>query len=137
MTEISQQWIQAARVAMRHAYAPYSSFKVGAVLVDDNWQMHLGCNVENAAFGPTNCAERTALYRAIADGHKPKSFRAMILMADTTQPITPCGTCRQVLHELCKSDMPVYLLSTNGAQEETTVGQLLPGAFRAEDWRET
>lgn len=136
MTDISQQWLEAARVAMKHAYAPYSKFKVGAVLVDDAYNLHLGCNVENAAFGPTNCAERTALFRAIADGVKPKKAKALVLMADTDQPITPCGTCRQVLVELCKPNMPVYMVTRKGVLQETTVGALLPGAFTAKDWHE-
>lgn len=136
MTDISQQWLEAARVAMKHAYAPYSKFKVGAVLVDDAYNLHLGCNVENAAFGPTNCAERTALFRAIADGVKPKKAKALVLMADTDQPISPCGTCRQVLVELCKPNMPVYMVTRKGVLQETTVGALLPGAFTAKDWHE-
>lgn len=136
MTEISQQWLEAARAAMKNAYAPYSKFKVGAVLVDDAYNLHLGCNVENAAFGPTNCAERTALFRAIADGVKPKKAKALVLMADTDQPISPCGTCRQVLVELCKPNMPVYMVTRKGVLQETTVGALLPGAFTAKDWHE-
>lgn len=135
MTEISQQWIEAARVAMNRAYAPYSNFKVGAVLIDREWGLHLGCNVENAAFGPTNCAERTALFRSIAEGHEPRSFRALVIVADSEQPISPCGTCRQVIHELCNPKMPVYMLNQNGQMNETTVADLLPGAFTANDWR--
>jgi|HigsolmetaAR203D_1030402.scaffolds.fasta_scaffold00153_56 cytidine deaminase len=118
-----------AEEAMRRAYAPYSRFKVGSALLAADGSIHLGCNVENAAFGPTNCAERTALFRAIADGHAPGSFRAIAVIGDTREPIAPCGTCRQVMAELCSPDMPVILCSTNGSRRVTTVGDLLPGAF--------
>lgn len=93
----------------------------------------MGCNVENAAYGPTNCAERTALFRAIADGEQAKSFRAMAIIGDTLQPISPCGVCRQVLVELCPPDMPVYLANLKGDISETTVAELLPGAFTSLD----
>lgn len=121
--------IQAAIEARKNAYAPYSKFKVGAALLDADGRIHLGCNVENVAFGPTNCAERTALFRAIADGAAPRSFRAIAVTADTPEPITPCGTCRQVLAELCAPDMTVYLSNLKGNIVKTTVSELLPGAF--------
>jgi len=118
-----------AEKAMKRAYAPYSRFRVGCALLAADGSIHLGCNVENAAYGPTICAERTALFRAIADGHAPGSFRALAVIGDTGEPIAPCGTCRQVMVELCPPDMPVILCSTNGRRRVTTVGELLPGAF--------
>lgn len=122
-----------AKQAMDKAYVPYSNFKVGSALLDRNGQVHLGCNVENAAYGPTNCAERTALFRAIADGAAPRSFQAIAVIGDTPTPITPCGVCRQVLIELCPPDMPVYMANVRGDIEETTVAELLPGAFTMKD----
>jgi cytidine deaminase len=121
--------IQLAVEARENAYVPYSQFKVGSALIDNNGNVHKGCNVENAAYGPTNCAERTALFRAIADGAPPGKFRAIAVVGDTPQPITPCGVCRQVLIELCAPDMPVYMANLRGDITESTVAELLPGAF--------
>ncbi|MCG7407841.1 cytidine deaminase [Paenibacillus sp. ACRRX] len=123
------QLMEQAKLAREKAYTPYSHFKVGAALLDADGHVHLGCNVENAAYGPTNCAERTALFRAIADGCEPRSFKAIAVVGDTSDPITPCGVCRQVILELCPSDMPVYMGNLNGEVTTTTVGALLPGAF--------
>ncbi|SCW48432.1 cytidine deaminase [Paenibacillus tianmuensis] len=125
--------IALARTAREQAYTPYSHFKVGSALLDSKGRVHLGCNVENAAYGPTNCAERTALFRAIADGEPAKSFKAIAIIGDTLQPISPCGVCRQVLIELCPPDMPVYLANLKGDISETTVAELLPGAFTSLD----
>lgn len=125
--------IAQAKEVREKAYTPYSQFKVGSALLDAQGRVHLGCNVENAAYGPTNCAERTALFRAVADGEPPGSFRAMAVVGDTEQPIAPCGICRQVLVELCRPDMPVYLANMRGDVSETTVGELLPGAFTSHD----
>ncbi|TCZ75580.1 cytidine deaminase [Paenibacillus albiflavus] len=129
----AKELIALARQVMQRAYTPYSNFNVGAALLADDGQVHLGCNVENAAYGPTNCAERTALFRAIADGYKPKSFRAIAVIGDTEGPISPCGVCRQVLVELCAPDMPVFLSNMKGEFVETTVASLLPGAFTNQD----
>jgi cytidine deaminase len=128
-----QELIEFAKEAMKRAYTPYSNFQVGAALLDANGQVHLGCNVENAAYGPTNCAERTALFRAIADGHSQGSFQAIAVTGDTDGPISPCGVCRQVLIELCDPEMPVYLSNLKGAFVQTTVAALLPGAFTTKD----
>lgn len=125
--------IEQAKQARERAYVPYSQFKVGAALLAADGTVHYGCNVENAAYGPTNCAERTALFRAIADGHQAGSFLAIAVTGDTEQPITPCGVCRQVLVELCPPDMPVYLSNLNGDTAQTTVAELLPGAFTKHD----
>lgn len=125
--------LKLAKEVRERAYTPYSRFKVGAALLDDEGKVHLGCNVENAAFGPTNCAERTALFRAIADGKQPGAFRAIAIIGDTDRPITPCGVCRQVLVELCAPDMPVYMSNLRGEVTETTVAALLPGAFTSLD----
>ncbi|WP_019636282.1 cytidine deaminase [Paenibacillus fonticola] len=115
------------------AYIPYSGFAVGAALLDADGHVHHGCNVENAAYGPTNCAERTALFRAVADGLAPRSFRALAVIGDTEHPIAPCGVCRQVMLELCSPDMPVILGNMKGDVKETTVAELLPHAFGPAD----
>jgi cytidine deaminase len=129
----AKQLLVKAREAMERAYVPYSNFQVGAALLDAEGHVHFGCNIENAAYAPTNCAERTALFRAIADGKAAGSFQAMAVIGDTDKPIAPCGVCRQVLVELCRSDMPVYLGNLRGEMTETTVGRLLPGAFTKGD----
>ncbi|MDR0268977.1 cytidine deaminase [Paenibacillus sp.] len=121
--------LQEAIKARANAYTPYSHFGVGAALLDKDGYIHYGCNVENAAYGPTNCAERTALFRAIADGHKAGSFKAIAVVGDTDGPISPCGVCRQVLIELCEPDMKVIMGNLKGDMTETTVRELLPGAF--------
>lgn len=125
--------IEQAELARERAYAPYSGFRVGCALMDERGAIHLGCNVENAAYGPTNCAERTALFRAVADGCRPRTFRALAVMAETAEPVTPCGTCRQVMSELCAPDMPVILCAADRTYRITTVAELLPGAFRLPD----
>lgn len=119
-----------ARRARELAYAPYSRFQVGAALQTKDGRVFPGCNVENAAYGLCNCAERTALFSAIAAGCKPGDFSAIAVIADTPEPVTPCGSCRQVLAELCASDMPVLLANVAGATRPTTVEALLPDGFR-------
>lgn len=126
------QLLQAAIEARKAAYIPYSHFGVGAALQDATGHIHHGCNIENAAYGPTNCAERTALFRAIADGCAPRSFAALAVVGDTEMPIAPCGVCRQVILELCAPDMPVVLGNMKGDMKVVTVSDLLPHAFSPE-----
>lgn len=128
-----EQLLEAAQTARERAYVPYSNFKVGAVALDAGDHLHYGCNVENAAYGPTNCAERTALFRAVADGRRPGEFKAMAVIGDTDAPIAPCGVCRQVIAELCAPDMPVVLGNLKGDYRVTTIAELLPGAFTPRD----
>lgn len=131
--DIVERLCAEAKAAREKAYTPYSKFKVGAALLDAGGHIHHGCNIENAAYGPTNCAERTALFRAVADGLPPRSFQAIAVVADTEGPVSPCGICRQVLSELCAPDMPVYLTNLKGDVQVTTVAELLPGAFAPKD----
>ena len=119
-----------ARDARDQAYAPYSKFQVGAAVRTRDGRTFAGCNVENAAYGLCNCAERTALFSAMAAGCQPRDFVQLAVIADTPGPVSPCGACRQVMAELCDEAMPVLLGNLAGALEETTVGALLPGSFR-------
>ncbi|OOG46036.1 cytidine deaminase [Rhodanobacter sp. C01] len=119
-----------ARSAREHAYAPYSHFQVGAALLTRDGRRFNGCNVENAAYGLCNCAERTALFGAVAAGCRPGDFVALAVIADTDDPVSPCGACRQVMAELCNDTMPVLLANLHGNTQETTVGALLPGSFK-------
>lgn len=105
------------------AYAPYSKFKVGAALRGTDGVIYLGCNVENLSFGLTICAERNAVAQAVAAGCR--SFTALVVVADTREPVSPCGACRQVLAEF--GDLPV-LMATRQRSEETTLAILLPRA---------
>lgn len=129
-----QQLINEAIKAREKAYVPYSKFQVGAALLTKDGQVIHGCNVENASYGLTNCAERTALFKAYSDGIT--EFSAVAVVADTKGPVPPCGACRQVLSELCDPDTVVYLSNLHGVIQETTVKELLPGAFTPEDLNE-
>lgn len=128
-----KQLVQYAIEARKRAYVPYSRFAVGAALLTEDGNVYLGCNIENAAYSLCNCAERTALFKAFSEGMK--SYRAIAVVADTPNPVSPCGACRQVMAELCPPDMKVYLANLKGDLTETTVSELLPGAFNKEDLR--
>jgi len=125
----NEQLLQQALEARKRAYVPYSGFAVGSALLDADGNVHLGCNVENGAYGPTNCAERTALFRAVADGARRGEFQAIAVVADSVGPCSPCGVCRQVMSELCPPDMPVIMSNLRGETRIMTVSELLPGAF--------
>ncbi|MFK2824403.1 cytidine deaminase [Bacillus sp. B190/17] len=129
-----EQLIEEAKAARERAYAPYSNFKVGAALLTKEGKVFHGCNIENAAYSMCNCAERTALFKAWSEGEK--EFAALAVAADTKRPVPPCGACRQVISELCTPDMKVILTNLQGDIEETTVEQLLPGAFSQGDLHE-
>nr|WP_324607938.1 cytidine deaminase [Paenibacillus durus] len=132
----SNTLLQEAIKARSKAYIPYSRFGVGAALLDQDGQVHHGCNIENAAYSVTNCAERTALFSAMAQGHKRGSFKALAVVGDTDLPITPCGACRQVIVELCDPDMKIILGNIKGDIRETTVRELLPGAFGPDELKQ-
>ncbi|MEV8522515.1 cytidine deaminase [Dyella marensis] len=127
---VTDPLVELARQAREQAYAPYSRFLVGAALLTRDGRHFLGCNVENASYGLCNCAERTALFSAIAAGCKPGDFVRLAVIGDTEGPISPCGACRQVMDELCDQSMPVLLANLHGKLQETTVKELLPGSFR-------
>ena len=118
--------------AMHRAYAPYSGYKVGAALLCADGTVYQGCNIENAAYGPTNCAERTAIFKAVYDGQR--DFKAIAVCGGKDGTITgafpPCGVCRQVMREFCDDDFIVYLAGPDGCYEKRTLAQLLPDSFR-------
>ena len=127
------QLIQEACVARQKAHTPYSHFGVGAALLTRDGVVYHGCNIENASYGLTNCAERTALFRAIADGCKPGDFAMLAVVADTDGPVAPCGACRQVILELGGKDLQVVLANLKGDVAVYAASALLPGAFDAAD----
>ncbi|MBB4825755.1 cytidine deaminase [Sporosarcina luteola] len=126
-----EQLMAESKKARDKAYVPYSKFPVGAALLAEDGTVYHGCNIENSAYSMTNCAERTAFFKAVSDG--VKSFKALAVVGDTEGPVSPCGACRQVIAEFCGPDMPVYLTNMSGDVLETTVADLLPGAFSKGD----
>jgi len=120
-----------ANKAREFAYVPYSNFKVGAALLSRDGQVFHGCNIENAAYGMTNCAERTALFKAYSEGIT--QFDSLVVVADTDRPVPPCGACRQVISELCDPEMEVVLTNLKGDVQKVLVKDLLPGAFSPQD----
>ena len=121
------QVIEAALLASDKAYVPYSQFRVGAALLTKDGSVFQGCNIENASFGLTNCAERTAIFKAVSEGHR--DFTCLAVYGDTKDPISPCGACRQVMVEFFKSDSKVILIAEDKSTVEMTVGELLPYSF--------
>jgi cytidine deaminase len=119
-----------AREARRHAYVPYSRFPVGAALLAENGEVFTGCNVENASYGLTNCAERTAIFKAVSEG--VRDFRAIAVVGPQDDlACAPCGSCRQVLYEF-GPDLRVIVPGADGDPEIATAADLLPGAFGPE-----
>lgn len=122
------EMVDAARMVRRHAHAPYSRFAVGAALVDVEGTIHTGCNVENASYGLTLCAERSAVVAAIAQG--ARTFRGLAIVS--TGHVAPCGACRQVLAEFCGEDLPIWLVEAEPeASEEMVVRSSLRELFPA------
>jgi len=123
--------IEEAFKARNYAYVPYSNFQVGAALLAKDGKVFRGCNIENASYGMTNCAERTALFKAYSEG--VTQFDSLIVVADTDGPVSPCGACRQVISELCDAEMEVILTNLKGDIQRISVKDLLPGAFSPDD----
>ena len=126
-----EELIALAKEAMTHAYAPYSGYQVGAALLCADGSVYRGCNIENAAYGPTNCAERTAFFQAVYDGHR--EFTAIAVCGGKDGVITgfcpPCGVCRQVMREFCGEDFLVHIAGPVGSFRTRTLSQLLPDSF--------
>ncbi len=118
--------IAKARAARRHAYAPYSRFKVGAAVECGDGRVFTGCNVENASYGATCCAERTALFKAVSEG--ARAIRKIAVVADMPEPCPPCGICRQAISELAPK-ATVIMANLRGKVEVHSIAELLPAAF--------
>ena len=122
--------------AREHSYSPYSGFAVGAALLTKDGKVYQGCNIENSAFGPTNCAERTAFFTAVYQGER--EFEAIAVVGGKAgQPISelcaPCGVCRQVMREFCEDDFKIYLSKGDGTAVEVKLTDLLPFGFTKDD----
>jgi cytidine deaminase len=124
MTEL----LAAALAARQHAHAPYSHFAVGAAIEDSLGRIHTGCNIENATYGLTVCAERVAVFKAMSEG--AREFRRIAVAADTETLTPPCGACRQILWEFC-GDIEVTLVNPRGKSETLRMKELFPRAFDA------
>ena len=118
-----------AQKAKENAYAPYSDFRVGAALLDSSGKVHTGCNVENVSFGATNCAERTAIFKAVSDGIR--NFEAIAIASDSNDLIYPCGICRQVMAEF--GIKKIIVSKDDGTFAEFSLEELLPYAFKEFD----
>ena len=129
MTEL--ELIEKAKLAAMYAYVPYSSFTVGAALLTSNGNVYTGCNIENAAYSPTNCAERTAFFKAVSEGER--HFEAIAIVGgdkgDFKDYCTPCGVCRQVMSEFCSKDFRIILGKNSNEFKVMTLGELLPESF--------
>jgi len=120
-----EKLMQRAHEAAKNAYAPYSKFRVGAALEMGSGRIICGANVENRSYGLSNCAERTAIFTAIAMGER--DIRAIAVAGpDSQEPLPPCGGCRQVISEFCGSETPLYYSDGNGAYLSSTVGEIYP-----------
>lgn len=125
--------LEEAKKARLKAYTPYSEFKVGAAIkLKDGTYIH-GANVENASFGLTNCAERSAIFSAISQGADPSQFESITVVANHNHPVSPCGACRQVMYELLPDDCVITLANLKGQTKVMTKDELLPYGFKFED----
>ena len=124
--------VRAAEAVASRAHSPYSGVRVGAALVDGEGRVHLGCNVENASYSLTICAERSALARAVSDG--AREFASIVIWSSTERPLMPCGACRQALAEFAP-ELVVHVVGPRHAPVEHSLAQLLPGGVAREDLR--
>lgn len=127
-----EKLMERALEARERSYCPYSGFSVGAALLCKNGKVYEGCNIENAAYTPTNCAERTAFFGAVAAGER--EFEAIAVCGGksgeaSSEPCMPCGVCRQVMKEFCGEDFRIYVRNSDGSIEQFTLEQLLPHGF--------
>ncbi len=128
--ELITKLIKKATQARKRAYVPYSNFQVGAAVLTKDGKIYTGCNIENSSYGLSNCAERTAIFKAISEGEK--NFSAIAIIADTDRPCSPCGACRQVIVEFGK-DIDVIMSNLKGETLIKKADELLWGSFNDED----
>lgn len=123
--------IALALEARENAYVPYSKYRVGAAVMSKSGKIYTGANIENASYGLTNCAERTALFKAVSEGER--EFTAMAVAVDGEIYASPCGACRQVIREFIDDSAEIYLVNAAGDGVKTTITALLPSAFTSEN----
>lgn len=122
--------IEEAIKARKNSYSPYSKFSVGAAILLKDGEIVHGTNIENVSYGLTMCAERSALFSAYSKGYKKEDIKAMAIVANTKDAVSPCGACRQVMSELLNSGTPIYLGNLNNDIKEVTIEELLPNYFK-------
>ncbi|ALX47928.1 cytidine deaminase [Lentibacillus amyloliquefaciens] len=127
----NQELLDKAAEIKNKAYVPYSEFPVGAALLTRSGKIYTGCNIENAAYPVSCCAERVAIFKAIADGEF--DFAEMAVVADTERPVPPCGSCRQVMSEFFNNDMEINLTNAHNQTKIVTMEELLPFSFQSDD----
>lgn len=126
--------VEQAIIARGKSYSPYSKFAVGAAILTKDGKVFHGANIENAAYGLCLCAERNAIFHAMLNGYKKDDFVSMAVVANTEAPVSPCGSCRQVMSELVPAQTPIILANLHGAVKEVTVAELLPYSFDDRDF---
>lgn len=126
-----EKLIEAALTAREKAYVPYSHFKVGAALITEDGRLFTGCNIENASYGAANCAERTAIFKAISEGYT--TINALAVVGDVENYTYPCGICRQVIAEFSNKDTVVIIAKSKNEYLVKTIKEILPGAFTKDD----
>ena len=128
-----EQLLLKAKEARKLSYSPYSHFAVGAAVETKDGKIFVGANVENSSYPLCMCGERNAIYNAFMHCYKKEDLAALSICADTDEPCSPCGACRQVISELFPEDAPIYLCNVKGDEKVTTVKELLPFAFTGDD----
>ncbi|MBE6587237.1 MAG: cytidine deaminase [Ruminococcaceae bacterium] len=126
-----EELVRSAFAAMQNAYAPYSGYTVGAALMTRSGKVYLGCNIENAAYGPTNCAERTAFFKAVSEGEREFSMIAVVggKGGKVNSLFVPCGVCRQVMAEFCDGDFEIIVAENEKNYKIFTLSEMLPMGF--------
>lgn len=135
MKKVDETMFDYALKAYKNAYVPYSKFGVGAVVKLKNGEYITGSNVENASYGLSNCAERSALFNTYSRGYRKEDIEGMMVIGDTEGPISPCGACRQVMSELVDLDAPVVLTNLEKDVMEFSVKELIPYSFKDGDMK--
>jgi len=126
-----KELVKLAIDAREKAYVPYSKFKVGAAIEMEDGTVFTGCNIENASYGATNCAERTAIFKAVSEGHS--IIKKIAIVGDMSTYTAPCGICRQVIAEFAAKDIEIVLIKNQDEYQVKTLEEILPGAFTKED----
>lgn len=125
-----QKLFKAAKKAQKNAYVPYSNFPLGAAVLTEDGSIYNGANIENSSFSLTNCAERSAIFSAVSDGKE--KIEALLIVSSTSNPVTPCGACRQVINEFADGEIEIIMMTEEGEELTMTNLELLPGAFSDE-----
>jgi cytidine deaminase len=125
--KLKKKLFKEAKKAQKNAYVPYSEFPLGAAVLTVDGSIYSGTNIENSAYGLTNCAERSAIFSAVSAGNR--KIEALLLVSSTEKPVTPCGACRQVINEFADGEIEIIMMTEDGKELSMSNQELLPGAF--------